>query len=222
MKKLLWVILMTITLASCSGQEETIDLSNFFGQVCADADSKCLIMQCVHSIDTYNCAESVQNLSTTCSSVKKFDNIIEQYKICWTASWEGLFLFAYSKKHVPEFAQYSANEFTNVIEKEMEKVENWWESDFLGRLMTWIWGWLIWGYLANKMFWSSNAMPPPRTPTQSSQPYNKSSLNNTKTQVSNNASNLNSQVSKSKSNLKSKSSSSSRSSSRSRSSAWWK
>lgn len=213
MNKIIFLLLPVLIFSSCqtiwntwdtwfTEEKPVIDLNNFFAQVCESWDWPCKVMQCNLNEEIYSCAESISWIWKNCSSVKKFDDVISSYKICWEENSEDLKIFNFSQKLDENFSKFTPNELSSKITDELKVVEDWGSSDFLTNLMTSAWWALIWGLIANKLFWSSNAMPPLMDKWSISEPLNKDSLNKAKAENKTTQSNLKNNISSSKETIK--------------------
>ena len=206
MNKIIFLLSLVIIFSSCQTisdkwpveEKPAIDLSNFFAQVCETWNWPCKVMQCNLNENVYSCSESVSWMWNNCSSLKKFDDVISSYKICWEENSEDLKIFNFSQNLDENFSKFTPNELSSKIEEEIKIVESWGSSDFLNTLMASAWWALIWGLIANKLFGSSNAMPPLRDRWSISEPFNKDSLNKAKTDNTAKQSALKNDVSSSK------------------------
>jgi len=168
MKKI-FILITLLFLASCWWNNESTsvtedtnpDVKSLYVQACENKDSSCKQLLCTKNEKlVFICSDSITP-SNNCGEEKSFDKIIEKYKIC--SDKKELLknsIFNYSEKPNEFFEKMTANEITKKIEEETKKVEEWWKSEWLWTFLASA-GWaLIWGFIADKLFWGWTAQVP--------------------------------------------------------------
>ncbi len=188
------ILLITslLVLASCGGNTDSApvvedtnpDVKTLYVQSCENKDSSCKQLLCnKNNKSVFICSEWITP-SENCSEEKSFDKIVEKYKIC--SENKDLLknsIFNYSEKPNKFFEEMTPSEITKKIEEETKKVEDGWNSEWLGTFLASA-GWaLIWGIIADKLFWGWSAQVPPRPNNiENNRSIDKNSLSQTKEQ----------------------------------------
>ena len=188
------ILLITslLVLASCGWNTELVpvvedtnpDVKALYVQSCENKDSSCKQLLCNKNNElVFVCSEWITP-SENCGEEKSFDKIVEKYKIC--SENKDLLknsIFNYSEKPNKFFEEMTPSEIASKIEEETKKVEEGWESEWLWTFLASA-GWaLIWGLIANKLFWGWSAQVPPRPNNiENNRSVTKDSLSKTKEQ----------------------------------------
>lgn len=192
MYKKIFLSLALLALASCGWNTETApivedanpDVKTLYVQSCENKDSSCKQLLCnKDNQNIFVCGEWIIP-SEKCGEEKSFDEIVNKYKICSdNADLLKNSIFNYSEKPNKFFEEMSPSDIEAKIAEETAKVEEGWESEWLWTFLASA-GWaLIWGLIANKLFWGWNAQVPQRpNNTENNRSVTKSSLVETKEQ----------------------------------------
>ena len=177
-------------LASCWGTSENTpvvedinpDVKSLYVQTCENKDTKCKQLLCTKNDQTvFICSDDITP-SENCGEEKSFDEIVTKYKIC--SENKDLLknsIYNYSEKPNKFFEEMTPNEIAKKIETETKKVEEGWESEWLGTFLASA-GWaLIWWLIADKLFGGGSAQVPPRPNNiENSRTVTKESLSQTR------------------------------------------
>lgn len=194
MKKL-FLLLAVLFLASCSSSTETPvaeiptdpnpDVTSLFAQTCKDKVSSCKQLLCNKTDWIFICSENPLAENKNCSEEKSYDEIMNKYKICSEnkemLAWR---VFNYSEKKNEFFTTMTPDELEKKVAEETKKVEEGWESEWLGTFLASAWWALLWWIIANAIFggWATQIPQRPNN-IENNQSVTKDSLNETKNQA---------------------------------------
>jgi len=192
MTKKILVLTTLLLLASCGAgnsvpEKEVVedmnpDVTMLFAQTCENKDAKCKQLVCNKIEWNFICTDNPLDDSKNCGEEKSFDKIVTKYKIC-SENKELLKnnIYNYSEKKNSIFETMTANEIEKKIDEETKKIEAGGESEWLGTFLASA-GWaLLWGIIANKLFWGGSAQVPQRPNNiENNRTINKESLEQTK------------------------------------------
>lgn len=215
-------ILAGCTLSSSNQSSEaqpTIDYSNLYAQICETKNGPCTNVNCSLRIDTYQCAESISNIGNNCHGTMKFDEVMDKYQICGDNifQYDGYQIYMYAQS-LDALMHGTPAEVEKKLEEELQTVNSGGSSSWMSTLLASAGGAILGGFIADKLFGNSYAVPPKASANSAyCSPLTSDSLEKTKQQTSQRTLSAAQDIQKTKTNAQQKSTTTNKTSSTSQS-----